>query len=59
MPSREWQHPAPVPRPDRTLHDEETELRRRVDDLRDFERDYRARMIAYHEDCLRKLRAAQ
>ena len=42
-----------------TLFVQREELERRVDDLRAFERDYRARLIAYHEGCLRDLRDVQ
>jgi hypothetical protein len=32
---------------------------RRIEDLRAFERDYRARLIAFHEGCLRDLTEGQ
>jgi hypothetical protein len=39
-----------------TLIAERDELERQIEDLRAFERDYRARLIAYHEDRARALR---
>lgn len=41
------------------LEQERAELERTIADLRAFEADYRARMIAYHEECLRKLKAGE
>lgn len=34
---------------------ERDELERQIGDLRDFEREYRSRLIAYHRDCLAEL----
>ena len=38
---------------------ERDELRREVEDLRAFERDYRARLLAFHEDRARALREGE
>jgi cell division protein FtsB len=35
---------------------ERDDLRREIDDLRDFEREYRSRLLAFHEDRARALR---
>ena len=35
------------------------DLERRIEDLRSFEREYRARLIAYLEDLLRDLKGGQ
>jgi hypothetical protein len=49
LPAREWKPPA---QPEA----EAADLQCRIEDLRDFEAGYRSRQIAYHEECLRKLR---
>ena len=50
------ERPASAPATLAALRAERDRLRREIDDLRAFERDYRSRMIAYMEGELRKLR---